>query len=244
VPLSRSVPTGTTVGGAFVNVLDLFSGTGMFSLGLERAGMHTVAFCEKNSACQRVLRHHWPEVPIYDDVRELTSTRLGSRIDLVAGGFPCQPHSSAARGRNNAVDLWPEMLRVITEIRPDWVVVENVPGIGYDGVDAVCRDLEDWDYTVWPFDIDTALPQRQRGRVRFIWVAHSNRDREPRCAKHGEVAGLRPIPTLSQPHDGAPLGMDDGLSPRMARLHMLGNAITPTIAELVGRAIMRALDCD
>lgn len=223
-----------------MNLLDIFSGIGGFSLGLERAGMRTVGFCEIKAECRWLLRDRWPGIPIFGDIHTLTTDRLGEPIDVIAGGFPCQPHSSASRGRKVAVDLWPEFLRVVRDVRPDWVIAENVPGIGYDGVDRVCSDLEHEGYTVWPFDIDTALPQRQRGRLRFIWVAHANRDREPRRAEHGEVASLREVPTLSQAHDCAPLGMDDGLPQRMAGLHALGNAITPTIAELIGRAVMRA----
>lgn len=222
-------------------MLSLFSGIGGFEIGLERAGFKTVAFCENNLDCQRVLRHHWPEVPIFDDICELTANRLGRRVDAIVGGFPCQRHSTASRGRRRARDLWPEQRRLVEELRPDWLSAENVPGIGHDGVDRVCRDLEALGYRVWPLDLDTALPQRQRGRIRFIWLAYSDRDRESRRAKYGAaVARLRPL-SSARPEDHAPpLGMDDELSQRMDRLHGLGNAITPTIAELIGRAILRA----
>jgi DNA (cytosine-5)-methyltransferase 1 len=220
--------------------LDLFSGIGGFSLGLERAGFHTVAFCENNVDCQRVLAHHWPEVPIFGDVHELTAKRLGRRVELIAGGFPCQPHSSASRGRKVARDLWPEFLRLVRECRPDWVAAENVPGIGHDGVDRVSRDLEALGYEVWPFDLDTALPQRQRGRIRFIWLAHANGNSQRRFSEHEEVAVVPQIPRRREADHRAPLGVDDGLPQRMARLHALGNALTPTIAELIGRAILRA----
>jgi DNA (cytosine-5)-methyltransferase 1 len=222
-------------------VLDLFSGIGGFSLGLERAGFRTLAFCENNADCARVLRHHWPEVPIFDDVCQLTSDRLAQRVELIAGGFPCQAHSTAARGRNNARDLWPEFLRLVRECRPDWVAAENVPGIGHDGIERVSRDLEDAGYSVWPFDLDTALPQRQRGRIRFIWLAHADGDREPRRAEYGAtVAGLRALSSARPSDHAPPLGMDDELPQRMDRLHALGNAITPDVAELIGRAIVRA----
>lgn len=223
-----------------MNVLDLFSGTGAFSLGLERAGFRTAAFCESDPGCRGLLRHHWPDVPIHEDIHELTAARLGQRVELVAGGFPCQSHSTAARGRNNAVDLWPEFLRVVRDCRPDWVAAENVPGIGYDGIDRVCGDLEAEGYTVWPFDLDTALPQRQRGRIRFIWLAHANRDSQPRRPQHAQMASLCQVPRRREADHSPPLGMDDGLPGRMACLHAIGNAITPTIAELIGRAIMRA----
>jgi DNA (cytosine-5)-methyltransferase 1 len=221
-------------------VLDLFSGIGGFSIGLERAGFETIAFCENNADCQRVLAHHWPEVPIFGDVCELTADRLGRRVDLITGGFPCQRWSTASRGRPRARDLWPEQRRLVEELRPDWVSAENVPGIGHDGVDRVSSELESLGYRVWPFDLDTALPQRQRGRIRFIWLAYANRDGEPRRSKYAEVACVRPIPRRREADHRPPLGMDDGLPQRMDRLHGLGNALTPTIAELIGRAILRA----
>lgn len=86
-----------------MRVLDLFSGIGGFSLGLERAGMKTVAFCENNKFCRAVLAKHWPEVPCYDDVRKLPTGDLDA-IDVVCGGFPCQPFSSASRGRRSGTE--------------------------------------------------------------------------------------------------------------------------------------------
>src|SRR5690242_16811958 len=117
-----------------MNVLDLFSGIGGFSLGLERAGMRTVAFCEADTGCRRVLANHWPGVPCYSDVRKLTAAGLvadGIRsVDLVCGGPPCQPFSSAARGikRGTGDDaiLWLDMLRLVDETQPAWVLLENV----------------------------------------------------------------------------------------------------------------------
>ena len=118
-----------------MNVLSLFAGIGGFDLGLERAGMTVVAQCERDEWCQQVLSKHWPNVPIYDDVTTLTAEKMKNdgieSIDLVCGGFPCQPFSVAGN-RNGTKDdrhLWPEMLRIIEEIRPSWVVGENVAGI-------------------------------------------------------------------------------------------------------------------
>jgi DNA (cytosine-5)-methyltransferase 1 len=219
-----------------MRLLDLFSGIGGFSLGLERAGFRTVAFCESNPKCRTVLARHWPGVPLHADVR--TIPRIG--CDIIAAGFPCQPFSTAARGRNNAADLWPAALDVIRAERPAWVVAENVPGIGHGGVDRVCGDLEAEGYACWPFDLDTALPQRQRMRARFIWLAHADRQGEPRRPVNEKVAGLCAIPRRRETDHCAPVGMDDGLSRRMDRLRQLGNAVTPFAAELIGRAIMRA----
>ena len=113
-----------------IRTLDLFSGIGGFSLGLERAGpFRTVAFCEQDTYAQRVLKKHWPEVPIYDDVRTIDTDGLG-RIDLICGGFPCQPWSVAGqqRGAEDDRDLWPSMVALIEDLRPQWVIGENVRG--------------------------------------------------------------------------------------------------------------------
>jgi DNA (cytosine-5)-methyltransferase 1 len=129
-------------------VLDLFSGVGGFSLGLERAGMTTVAFCEQDKFCQRVIRKHWPEVPIYDDVRELDAARLRAdgidRVDVTCGGFPCQDISVAGRGAGLAGErsgLWREYARIVREVRPRYVVVENVAALLGRGLGDVLGDL-------------------------------------------------------------------------------------------------------
>lgn len=114
-------------------VLDLFSGIGGFTLGLERAGgFETVAFCESNEFCRQALARHWPEVPIFEDVRRLSANRLdrhGIRPDVIAGGFPCVDLSRAGTRsglRGEASGLWREFARIISEVRPRLVLVENV----------------------------------------------------------------------------------------------------------------------
>lgn len=221
-----------------MNVLDLFSGIGGFSVGLERVGFRTVQFVEINPDCRRRLREHWPSVQIHGDIH--TYTPPCGVAEVVCGGFPCQPFSTAARGRNNARDLWPEFLRVVGAVRPSWVIAENVPGIGHGGIDRVCGDFEDAGYACWAFDLDTALPTRQRGRHRILWLAHAHRESQSRRTEHAQMARLRPLSGRRDAHDPAPLGVDDGLCCRMDRLRMLGNAATPELGELAGRAIMRA----
>lgn len=222
-----------------MNALDLFSGTGAFSLGFELAGIHTSAFCESDPNAVSVLQSHWRDVPVFRDIRELSAT--AGYADIVTGGFPCQPFSTAARGRNNACDLWPEFLRVVRECQPAWVVAENVPGIGDGGTERVCFDLEEAGFEVWPFDVDSALPQRQRGRFRRIWLAYADRQGESRRSQHAQVARVRSVSGQRWPHDSAPVGVDDGLPGRMDRLRLLGNAVTVNIAEAIGRTIMRTL---
>ena len=117
-----------------MKVLSLFSGIGAFDLGLSRAGFETIAFCEIELFARRVLAKHWPGVPCYHDVRSLSAARLhadGIFPDVIAGGFPCQPHSVAGKRGAGADerDLWPEFARLIREVRPRWVLAENVPGL-------------------------------------------------------------------------------------------------------------------
>ena len=120
-----------------MKVLDLFSGIGGFSLGLERAGMETVAFCEFDKHAQKVLKKHWPDVPVYDDVRELTNDRLKSDgitgIDVITGGFPCQDISVAGKqagiGEGTRSGLWSEVARLIDDIQPRYAVMENVTAL-------------------------------------------------------------------------------------------------------------------
>jgi len=129
-------------------LLDLFSGIGGFSLGLERSGgFKTVAFCEVEPFCQKILTKHWPEVPIYGDVRELNADRLaadGIGIDAICGGFPCQDISTAGKGagiEGERSGLWSEYARLIGELRPRYVFVENVAALLSRGLDRVLGDL-------------------------------------------------------------------------------------------------------
>lgn len=132
-----------------MNQLDLFAGIGGLSLAAEWAGINTVAFCEKEPFAQKVLRRRFPGHPIYDDVFNLTREVLeldgiinGEKgIDIIAGGFPCQPFSHAGKRTGTADDryLWPEMYRIIGEVRPTWVLAENVDGL-------VNMAQSDWDF--------------------------------------------------------------------------------------------------
>lgn len=135
-----------------MRVLDLFSGIGGFSLGLERAGMTTVAFCEIDKFCQKILFKHWPKVPIYEDVRTLTADRLaadGISVDVICGGFPCQDISTAGKGaglKGERSGLWREYARIIGELRPRYVLVENVSALLYRGLGEVLGDLASLGY--------------------------------------------------------------------------------------------------
>ena len=174
-----------------MNVLDLFSGIGGFSLGLERADMRTVAFCETEPFCQRVLAKHWPGVPIYPDVRELTKEQLdadGIAVDLICGGYPCQPfsHAGQRRGEEDDRHLWPEMHRLVAAIRPRWMLGENVAGHIMVGLDQVLSDLEALDYTARPFVIPACAVDAPHRRDRVWIVAHTANDRPGRRQQQQE----------------------------------------------------------
>lgn len=157
-------------------VLDLFSGIGGFSIGLESAGMETVAFCERDAFCQKVLAQHWPHVPIHSDIKELSGYEYRGTVQLVCGGFPCQPFSVAGKQRGAEDDraLWPEMLRVIREVAPRWVIGENVSGIIPMELDNVLSDLEREGYTCWTFVLPACAVDARHRRDRVWVVAHSN----------------------------------------------------------------------
>ena len=158
-----------------MKVLDLFSGIGGFSLGLERAGMETVAFCEIEPYPQKVLQKNFSGVPIYDDIRKLTREQLTKdgigTVDLVCGGFPCQPFSQAGKqkGFDDDRDLWPEMFRVIQEVRPRWVIGENVAGFVSMGLDRTLTDLEGAGYRTEQVIIPACAVGAPHRRDR-IWI--------------------------------------------------------------------------
>jgi len=174
-----------------MKVLDLFSGIGGFSLGLERAGMETVAFCEIEEYPRKVLQKHWPDVPIYEDVRKLSKEELEkdgiTDIELICGGYPCQPFSVAGkqRGEDDDRHLWPEMYRLIKTIRPRWVIAENVAGHINMGLDTVLSDLEAEAYTWWTFVIPACAVDAKHRRDRLWIVGNSEHDGPLTATKRG-----------------------------------------------------------
>lgn len=159
-----------------VNVLDLFSGIGGFTLGLERAGFSTVAFCETDDFCRRVLAHHWPNIPIHGDITYLNARPYRGTVDVVVGGFPCQPYSQAGKRGGSEDDraLWPEMLRVVEEVQPTWFVGENVTGLEHLALAECVSDLEGLGYAVQVFDIPACGIGASHRRHRIWIVAHAD----------------------------------------------------------------------
>jgi len=256
-----------------VKVLSLFSGIGGLDLAAEWAGMEIVAQCEIDPYCQSVLRRHWPNVRLFDDIRTVTADSLGMRelqpqgreqderrragygdsetsadadfgrrgecdpaewefskpdasgVDLITGGFPCQPVSSAGKRRGKDDDrwLWPEMLRVIREIQPAWVVGENVAGLISMGLDDCLSDLEKAGYSCQTFVIPACAVNAIHRRDRVFIVAHAERGGQPGQGRYAQSSDTAPHenrqanriehddsgrhgPTLSRVGD-----MDDGL---------------------------------
>ncbi|MGJ8641394.1 MAG: DNA cytosine methyltransferase [Opitutaceae bacterium] len=177
-------------------VLDLFSGIGGFSLGLEKAGMQTIAFCEIEPFCQKVLASHWPQIPITHDIRKLhyregklyDTDRIiyEGPVDLICGGFPCQPFSIAGRkkGAEDHRDLWPEMFRIIQQTQPTWVLGENVANFTNMAFTRSKIDLENEGYTVQPFIIPACAVQAPHRRDRIWIVANARNKRRSSGCNH------------------------------------------------------------
>lgn len=161
--------------------LSLFSGIGGLDLAAEWAGFQSVGQCEWADYPTKVLEQHWPDVPRWRDIRTLTGedfyARTGLRtVDIISGGFPCQPFSSAGkrRGREDDRYLWPEMLRVVQEIRPTWVIGENVAGIINMALDQVLSDLEGIAYSCQAFIIPACAVDAPHRRDQCAILAHAN----------------------------------------------------------------------
>lgn len=170
-----------------MNVLSLYTGIGGFDLGLERAGMRIAGQCEIDSFCIAVLEKHWPKVWRHHDIRTLTGELVREhcgRIGLVCGGFPCQDISNAGKGAGidgSRSGLWREMLRLVREVRPDWVIVENVSALRKRGADRVLGDLGKADYACRVFVVGAEAVGAPHKRERVWIVANSDGLRLPQC---------------------------------------------------------------
>lgn len=175
-----------------MNVGSLFSGIGGFDLGFERAGMRTSWFCEQDDYCTRVLNRHWPGTPVYPDVTKLTAGQV-EPVDLLCGGFPCQDISTAGRGagiRGERSGLWSEFARLIGELEPRWVVVENVSALLGRGLSVVCADLSALGYDAeWDCIPASAVgAPHQRDRIWIVAYPRSEGRRENTGGAYGDEA--------------------------------------------------------
>lgn len=166
-----------------LTVGSLFSGIGGFDLGLKRAGMSITWQVENDNYAQKILTKHWPRVARYGDIRTIDWKKV-EKVELVCGGFPCQPFSCAGKQRGEADDryLWPEVVRCLDALRPAWFLGENVPGLIKMALDQVCADLESLGYTVWPVCIPACAVDAPHQRERVWIVAH--------CDKQGLQGGV------------------------------------------------------
>ena len=172
----------------------LFSGIGGFDLASEWMGWENVFHCEWNEFGKKILNHYWPKAESFSDITKTDFTKYANTIDIISGGFPCQPFSSAGKrkGTEDERYLWGEMLRAIQEIKPKYVVAENVFGItNIDGglvFNQVCIDLENEGYEVQPFIIGAASKNAPHRRYRCWFIAiHPN----SKCngLQHGNKSG-------------------------------------------------------
>lgn len=234
----------------------LFAGIGGFDLGLERAGWECRWQVESSPFCRQVLERHWPDVPRYGDARTLEWEAI-ERVELLCAGFPCQPVSSAGNRRAEADDrwLWPEVERAVCGLRPDWLLVENVPGLLVRGLGAVLGDLAALGYDaewvcipaaavgaehvrerVWI----VAYPNSRRREVgwlsELVWVEGESRRFPDRCRGQWQFADAPQGGAYwtAEPQVGR---VADGFSGRVDRIRALGNAVVPQVAEWIGRRL-------
>ena len=171
----------------------LFSGIGGFDLAAEWMGWENKFHCEWNPFCQKVLHYYWPKAEQFTDITKTNFTKYANKIDILTGGFPCQPSSSAGKrlGKEDERHLWPEMLRAIREIKPRWVVGENVYGlVNWSGglvFHEVQADLEAEGYEVQPYLLPAASVNTPHRRDRIWFVAYSNLYGSNQCNSNNEV---------------------------------------------------------
>ncbi len=231
----------------------LFTGIGGFDIGLERAGMKCLWQVENDAHCQRVLGRHWPDVKRYGDISGVSGVE---RVDVLCGGFPCQDISNA--GKRAGIDgersgLWSEYDRLIRELRPRYVIVENVAALLGRGMGRVLGDLAASGYDAeWQVirASDFGAPH-QRNRV---WIlAYPNSQGGPRLVSSENLGAIGPwrwngkedlraiadAPFIRGYRWPQPLlrRVDDGLLRKVDRLRMIGNSVVPHIVEVIGRNI-------
>jgi len=189
----------------------LFSGIGGFDLAAEWMGWENLFNCEWEEFPRKVLKHHFPNAKQYGDIKEFNAATYAKRIDILTGGFPCQPYSTAGKrkGKEDERHLWPEMLRIVRECSPRWIVGENVRGlVNWNGglvFEEVCADLEAHGYSVQPFILPAAAVNAPHRRDRVWFVAHANDNgtqRTPRGdASESRGKRIQERDEVQQPHE-------------------------------------------
>lgn len=249
-----------------MNHLDLFSGIGGFALAARWSGINTVAFCEIEPYAQKVLKKNFPSVPVFPDICKLKRSDIDESVDIVTGGFPCQPFSVAGRkkGTQDNRDLWPEMFRIIKEFKPTWVIGENVANFINMAFQRTKTDLESEGYEVQPFIIPACgvnAPHR-RDRVWIVAYSHGHRRTKGSRANSGvnetrqnthrkrktntnNTFSTSQTTPIEREHCGSSWWESEpdvgrvahGVPYRVDRLKGLGNAIVPQIAFQIMKEI-------
>jgi DNA (cytosine-5)-methyltransferase 1 len=257
-----------------MNSLHVYAGVGMHTLGFQRAGFTPVGLCEIDPYCRAVLAKHWPGVFIHDDVRTLSVDAVRARcgrIDLLEGGFMCTDISQAGKGRGltrttRSGITWRNFFRLARGLRPDWLVLENVPRLRSVGADRVLRALERIGYACWPLVVG-AIHVGASFVGQRVWIVAASRVARLQAGRevsgggvqafalpaggclHRGVAGSRERqheweePRLVEPPMGVPV---DGATRRLDRfaseraIHAVGNGNPPALAELIARAVLVA----
>jgi DNA (cytosine-5)-methyltransferase 1 len=235
-----------------MKVLDLFSGIGGFAYGLEQAGgFSTIAFVEKDPFCRRLLKAHWPHVPQYSDVQQVTGTK--GLADMITGGFPCQDVSVGTGGKRSSIlgersSLWQDYLRLIHEIQPNWVIIENVEALLNQGMSSILASLAEAGYDVEWHVIPAYAVGLPHTRKRVWIIAHHCSHRMERGSPF-PLQGLRELSwwspvrgfedffqrssicpsKLCRTLHGIPFGVD--------RLRAIGNSVVPILVAALGMAI-------
>ena len=235
--------------------LSLFSGIGGLDLAAELAGFRTAGQCELADYPRAVLEKHWPDVPKWRDIHELTAKDFIQRTGIqnptvISGGFPCQPHSVIGKrlAENDERHLWPEFVRVVRELRPKYVIGENVNGILSTIHESVCTDLEAEGYEVWTFSIPACAVGAHHERYRVCILGISKSEPGLQANTEADPAGAQRqtwTHAVQQPWDYLPgaywavhkppvCGMDDGVPSWMGgyrgykqRMQCYGNAVSP-----------------
>jgi DNA (cytosine-5)-methyltransferase 1 len=236
----------------------LFAGIGGMDLGLERAGLECRWQVEISDYCRQVLARHWPLVRRYADVKECGAQNL-ERVDCIAGGFPCQDISSAGSGAGldgERSGLWEQFRRIVGELGPDIVLVENVAALTARGLGQVLSDLAELRFDAEWSDLFACEMGQTHARRRLFVVAYSNREHGRPRLRDSIAQGFRPLQSIDGfegaraghvarlANPSALYGGADGVPYRMERNRGIGNAVSPDVAEWIGRRLMATCDRD
>ena len=239
--------------------LDLFSGIGGFSLGLERAGFTTTQFVECNDHAQQILKKHWPHVAIHANILDYSPRK--EKFSIITGGFPCQDISVAGTQKGlkgERSGLWSEFKRVIREAETPYVIIENSSNLRNLGLEVVLKDLWEIGYDAEWFVLEAGQFGAPHVRERIFIIAYPLGTRGERLVKDEHLVSLRQRRVCSKedlqtvyedpfrrsPRWPKPLLCrgDDGLSRRLDRLTRIGNSVYPPIAEFFGKIIKQELE--